>query len=131
MGDLRKNFNRSEFACSHCGLFIENDRLADTVQMIRDHTGGKAIRVISGTRCKVHNASKEVGGSSSSGHLTGESADIQVPGWSNKDLGVLIKQLYGMGKLPYLTYCYLIKGKTNTSVHVGVDVKKRSRIFAF
>ncbi len=56
-------------------------------------------------------------------------ADIQVPGMSNKDLGILVKQLYGMGKLPHLTYCYLING--GRSVHVGVDKKPRSKVFGF
>lgn len=54
---------------------------------------------------------------------------------STAQLGAIIKALYRAGELPELQYCYLIKGKTNTGVHLDVDTtKKRKRggkIFAF
>ena len=61
----------------------------------------------------------------------GEAADIWVDRLSNRELGFLIKSLHKEGKLPYLRYCYLIKGTSNTRVHIGVDEKARNGVFGF
>lgn len=129
MGNISKDFNRKEFACPCCGKDNIDMRLVETVQAIRDAVGAPVI-VNSGVRCAKHN--KAVGGAPNSSHLSGYAADIYVRGWSNAKLGALIKQLHVAGKLPHLKYSYLIKGKTNTAVHVDVDQsKKRSKVFEF
>lgn len=124
MGDLRKDFSRREFACRCCGAYVHSDALLDLLQTIRDAIG-HPIKIISGTRCKKHNA--EVGGVANSAHLTGEGADIQVDTMSNRSLGRIVKRLHSQGLLPQLTYCYMIRG--SRSLHVGVDAKPRRSIW--
>lgn len=130
MGDISKDFNRKEFACADgCGFNGISQALVDTVQTIRD-TVGVPVVINSGCRCHKHN--RAVGGVANSSHLDGLAADIYVKGWSNAKLGALIEQLHFEGKLPFLRYCYKIKGNTNTAVHVDVDgTKNRSRVFGF
>lgn len=131
MGDISKNFNRKEFTCGdRCGFDNIAPALVDTVQAIRDAAGVPVI-ISSGCRCKKWNVAK--GGVSDSSHLSGLAADIYIKGWSNIRLGNLIKRIHSDGKLPFLRYCYRIKGKTDTAVHVDVDgtKKDRWRIFAF
>ena len=84
MGDLTRNFSRSEFICK-CGKWCRGDeettlRLARELQKFRDKIG--QIDIISGFRCEAHNRS--VGGVSSSRHTSpGDAADlaVQVPLW--------------------------------------------------
>lgn len=130
MGNISKNFDRKEFACSLCcGKDNINMKLVETVQAIRDTIGAPVV-INSGVRCADKN--KEVGGVPNSSHMAGLAADIYVAGWSNAKLGALIKQLHSVGKLPHLKYCYKISGKTNTAVHVDVDgIKTRSKVFGF
>lgn len=79
MGDLSTNFSRSEFACKcGCGLDEVEEELIRFLQALRDKVG--PIKIISGCRCPDHNASKKVGGSKNSSHITGVAADISVPG---------------------------------------------------
>lgn len=135
MGDLSKNFSRYEFECPCCGggKGEISLKLVKVLQAIRDDAD-RPVSIISGYRCTKHNSSPKVGGAAKSAHLGGYAADIYVKGMSNKKLGALIKDLYKRGKLPELQYCYLIKGKTNTGVHVDVDESKadiRWRVFAF
>jgi len=80
---------------------------------------GRPVRIISGKRTQAEN--KRVGGSRNSGHLTGESADISFEGMSNAEVGDAIRALHSHGLLPDLTFVELIAGRTNTSVHIGVD----------
>jgi uncharacterized protein YcbK (DUF882 family) len=127
VADWFKNFNKSEFKCPCCGKFIQVDRLAETLQAIRDAVGAGVI-VNSGTRCDKYNASLS-GSASNSGHTTGEAADIYVRGWDNRKLYQLIQRLYSENKIPSLAYCYRIAGKTRTAVHVGVDRKSRKSIW--
>lgn len=133
MGDMTKNFNRSEFACRCCGKNNINPLVADYCQRIRDVID-RPLYIECGTRCAKHNA--ELPGSApNSAHLTGMAADIRADGMSNAQLGAIIKALYRAGELPELQYCYLIKGKTNTGVHFDVDTTKKAKrggkIFAF
>ena len=89
MGDMTKNFSRSEFACkggaSCCGGAAPiSDSLVAALQMLRD-TVGQPLTVNSGFRCPKHNA--RVGGAKSSQHLLGKAADIAVPpGWTAQRL---------------------------------------------
>lgn len=127
MGDMTKNFSRKEFACPCCGKDNINNKLVDILQTIRD-AAGVPVTISSGVRCAKRN--KAVGGVENSAHLTGEAADIWAQGMTKKQLGAKIKELHEQGKLPALQYCYLI-ADGNRAVHVGIDKKKRSKIFGF
>ena len=116
-----------QLKCPCCGELKISPLLLETLDAIREGAG-EAVGITSGYRCKDHNASLK-GSVPNSGHTTGEAADIYIKGWSNSKLYDLIKQLYADKKLPYLTYCYKIKGATNTAVHVGTDEKPRKHIF--
>jgi zinc D-Ala-D-Ala carboxypeptidase len=77
MGDLSRNFSRSEFLCP-CG---QPDRFHATVdgglvavlQRIRDRAA-RPLPVVSGVRCSAYN--RLVGGAPKSQHLRGRAADI-------------------------------------------------------
>jgi zinc D-Ala-D-Ala carboxypeptidase len=74
MGDLRKNFSRSEFVCRHCGaLRGPTAALLDVLQRLRDLRGVPLV-LRSAYRCPVHN--RAVGGAPRSRHLAGDAADI-------------------------------------------------------
>lgn len=76
MGDLTRNFSRSEFACKcGCGFDDVSKELVLTLQDLRDHFG-EAVNVTSACRCKAHNA--KVGGAKASKHLLGVAADVKV-----------------------------------------------------
>jgi uncharacterized protein YcbK (DUF882 family) len=129
MGDLTEHFSEKEFACScGCGLMNVKGRLLLTLSAVREAVS-LPVNIESGCRCEKRNIA--VGGEKNSGHLTGEAADIWVNGLSNQELGTFIKRLRKEGSLPYLRYCYLIKGASNTRVHVGVDEKSRGGVFKF
>ena len=126
---LTEHFSRHEFECRcGCGLMNVKGRLLVTLEAIRKAVG-LPVNIECGSRCEAHN--KAVGGESNSAHLTGEAADIWVNGLSNRELGLVIKNLHKKSILPYLRYCYLIKGTSNTRGHVGVDEKPRSGVFGF
>lgn len=74
MGDLSKDFSRSEFAC-HCGCdaFKLDKRLLDKLQIIRNCLH-RPLQIASGYRCEEHN--KAVGGAPNSAHLFGIAVDI-------------------------------------------------------
>ena len=80
---LTKDFARSEFQCPcGCGEQKVDLELAEKLQIIRDKVG-QPIKITSGYRCIVHNASKTVGGSPNSKHRFGMAAD-----WRLKDRGL-------------------------------------------
>jgi len=60
--------------CGQCESFVDV-QFMDSLQSLRD-AYGRPMLVTSGHRCEAHN--KAVGGSATSGHLTGRAADIQV-----------------------------------------------------
>ena len=123
---MSRNFKRSEFACKcGCGYSDISQTLVNTVQEIRDYIG-KSVIIVSGCRCQEHN--RKVGGVRDSAHTTGEAADIMVKGWDAVELGSHVKNLYEAGKLRSLTYAYF---PGRLTIHIGVDKKKRSRIFGW
>ena len=84
MGDLSKDFSRSEFVCKcSCGAFAMKDGLIAKLQELRDLVKVPII-VTSGTRCNAHN--REVGGVDTSDHLDGLAADIRC-----KDMYLLLR----------------------------------------
>jgi len=85
MGDLTKNFSRSELKCK-CGKCTNNYidiRLVKGLQELRDLIG-KPININSATRCKAHN--KAVGGVPNLQHVMGRAADIRSDGMSPVNL---------------------------------------------
>jgi len=74
MGDLTKNFSRSEFACK-CGCGFDNikEHHVLMLQKIRDKVGF-GMHITSGCRCQNHNDA--VGGVPNSAHPRGEASDI-------------------------------------------------------
>jgi len=88
MGDLTRNFNRSEFACrgSDCcgGAAPVHPRLVTGLQHIRDMLDMPLV-ITSGFRCITHN--RAVGGQPHSYHTLAMAADVEVPpGESPHDL---------------------------------------------
>jgi len=74
MGDLSRNFSRSEFKCRHCGLLVgPHPGLVVVLQRIRDRVA-RPITIRSGYRCPTHNVA--VGGAKYSRHVVGDAADI-------------------------------------------------------
>lgn len=73
MGDLTKNFDRSEFACKcGCGFDTIDGDLVGRLQNMRDALG--PLRISSGCRCAKRNA--EVGGAKDSAHVAGHAVDL-------------------------------------------------------
>ena len=80
MGDLSRNFDRSEFACrgdNCCGHSapIDPDLIA-ALQLLRDRIA-RPLTITSGFRCNRHNAA--VGGADNSLHTLGMAADVIPP----------------------------------------------------
>ena len=80
MGDLSKNFSRSEFACKGtncCGHSAPvHPELISALQDLRDQLN-LPLSITSGFRCNRHNES--VGGATQSFHTLGMAADVTCP----------------------------------------------------
>ena len=114
MGDLSKNFSRSEFECKcGCGEAEVSPLLIEKLHRIRDYTG-EPVRITSGGRCETHNAA--VGGAKNSQHLLGLAADIVVSWWPADDLLRLLRVLVRANAL-YVGYAYKI---SKNAVHIDV-----------
>ncbi|MCL4500443.1 MAG: D-Ala-D-Ala carboxypeptidase family metallohydrolase [Deltaproteobacteria bacterium] len=89
MGDLSPHFCRKEFACHCCGglplYWVEGEipPLVAALEQLRA-LAGQPVVVVSGYRCRKHNA--EVGGEKNSQHLLGKAADIHIPGKSLREV---------------------------------------------
>jgi uncharacterized protein YcbK (DUF882 family) len=88
MGDLSKNFSRSEFACKGtncCGHSAPvHPELISALQDLRDQLN-LPLSITSGFRCNRHNES--VGGAAQSFHTLGMAADVSCPdGMTAEDL---------------------------------------------
>lgn len=122
MGDLSKNFSRSEFACPHCGEVEIDPLLVATLQRIRDCAG--PVVVTSGYRCPVHN--EAVGGVNNSQHIYGRAADIYVPGMSQAALLALVREMT-VNEDIYAGYAYAIKN-SKRAVHVDVRIPESNTV---
>ena len=102
---MSKHFKLEEFGCKCCGFYIVNYQLQSILEMVRLRFGSP-VTITSGTRCKVHNAN--VGGKSSSKHLTGEAADIVVKGVNANDVYDYIDSIFpytlGLGRYDSFTH---------------------------
>ena len=106
MGDMTRNFSRSEFDCKCCGANLTKTRLVLILQAIRDHFD-TPIKVTSGTRCAKHN--RKVKGAKNSQHLLGSAADIQIAGVSPKQVAAFAASLMpGWGGVkPYKSFTHV------------------------
>ena len=122
MGNLTKDFSRSEFACKcRCGFDQIDPRVVDMCQVIRDKLESP-VRINSACRCAKHNA--QVGGVKGSYHTKGLAADLSCEVGSQR-LQAVIKALFEAGKLPRLAYCkrYIAKN----FVHIDCGHARRNR----
>jgi uncharacterized protein YcbK (DUF882 family) len=101
MGDLTKNFSKSEFDCN-CGCDMPDDILdnvevhAHNLQTIRDFLNAP-IKINSGYRCPSYNA--KVGGASKSEHKNGNASDLAVSSHSPSELADVIEGLIRIGAI--------------------------------
>lgn len=77
MGDLTKNFSRSELACKHCGQMHLTTDFINRLQALRDRVGF-ALPVNSGYRCPVHN--QAVSSTGPAGPHTKDAVDLRLYG---------------------------------------------------
>lgn len=77
------NFTAKEFACHHCEVKKISGDLLYKLELLRKKLG-QPIIITSGYRCQTHN--KSVGGAKKSQHMNGRAADIQVKGYSPKQV---------------------------------------------
>ena len=122
MGNLTKDFSRTEFECKcGCGFDKIDPRVVDMCQTIRD-AAGVPIRINSACRCAKHN--NAIGGVDGSYHTKGMAADLSCEAGSQK-LQSAIKTLYDAGKLPHLSYCkrYIAKN----FVHIDCGHQRENR----
>jgi uncharacterized protein YcbK (DUF882 family) len=106
MGDLSKNFSRSEFKCScGCGYDDVSLELVSVLQKLRE-VFNAPVTINSACRCKGWN--KEVGGAEKSQHLLGTAADIVVsdvpPALIYQYLDRSYPESYGIGKYKSFTH---------------------------
>ncbi|SHI09889.1 Peptidase M15 [Pantoea sesami] len=106
MGDLSKNFSRSEFACRcGCGFDDISSELIVVLEGVRLHFGSP-VKITSGCRCEKHNAS--VGGAPKSQHVQGIAADIVVAGISSDRVADYLElqfpERYGVGRYSRWTH---------------------------
>ena len=104
------NFTRQEFACKcGCGFPTEpKEGMVRIAQAARTHFGRPAT-VISGLRCKAHNAF--VGGVANSQHMAGEACDLAIAGVSADALLAFLQAQ------PGVRYAYKIN---DTNVHFDI-----------
>lgn len=109
-------FKREEFKCQCGGKYCNgypaemNPKLVNILEELRKYFG-KAVRIMSGARCKQHN--KNVGGVSNSQHLYGNAADIYIEG---VDRELIKKKAYELGA----KYVYYGTPGMGQSVHINV-----------
>lgn len=120
---MSKYFKPKEMACKcGCGFDKLSERLYFTLDIIRDYID-RPIIVNSACRCAKHN--QAVGGVKNSQHVQGRAADIRAKDMTAGTLWQKIKELHGMGRLPYL------KGLGRYDNFVHVDVRDAPKLVEF
>lgn len=76
MTRLSTHFVSTEFACPHCGVVLTHPALISGLERLRALAYPRGLVVRSGYRCPVHN--RDVGGATSSQHLYGTAADVDL-----------------------------------------------------
>lgn len=99
---LTKNFSRVEFDCKDGTpvptKYMENcKKVAQNLQVLRDHIGEPVHVSGSGYRTPSHNA--KVGGAPASQHLKANGADITAKSYTSKKLAAVIEKLIKEGKM--------------------------------
>ena len=113
MKKISEHFTDKEFACKcGCGLSEPSPALMVVLEKIRDLSGDKTVRIVSGRRCPKRN--KQVGGAPNSQHLKGTAADIQIDGMAPRDVARLAETVLdgwgGIGR--YATFTHVDVRKT-------------------
>lgn len=95
----------ARFKCRCCGKFIHNQQLVNELEIIRA-VWGKAVHIVSGTRCEAYN--KKCGGARHSRHMTGEAVDLRVEDVSPYEVYQTLCRLYtdrcGIGQYHTFTH---------------------------
>lgn len=117
----RKNmwdgFKRKELACKcGCGFCAVDVELLLTLRKLKRDLGNPTVIIKSGCRCEKHN--KDIGGADRSRHKRGLAADLNVKGYTPKQVADYLEKEYP-GK-------YGI-GRYKTFTHVDVDDTKCRR----
>ena len=112
MGDISKNFSRSEFACKdNCGFSTVDVELLKVLETVRNHFK-RPVKINSACRCESHN--KSVGGSQGSKHKLGIAADIVVKGIKPYDVYLFLDSFMpnSYGICVYKTFTHIDVRKT-------------------
>lgn len=115
MATSTNNFKVGEFSCRHCGENRIAQHVIDLCQKIRDYVG-LPVFVNSAYRCEVHN--KRIGGVKNSYHTQGLAADITCC-IGAPALFEAIHEMYSLGLVPELSFCYLYHKKNFVHVDIG------------
>lgn len=92
MGDISKNFSRSEFACEDgCEFNCVDIELLGILEALRHHFG-EPVTITSGNRCRRRNMF--VGGFDQSYHILGMAVDIRVNEISPRTVYVYLDEKY-------------------------------------
>lgn len=128
-----EEFSHSENAIEHG---IDNTPPAEAIaklkilcekvlEPVREYHGAVSIR--SGYRCKALN--ELVGGSKTSGHMKGDSSDIEAEGTNNYDLAVWIRNHLEFDQL--ILENYKIGDPSSGWVHVSYREKNRNQVMTY
>lgn len=101
MGDLTKNFSKSEFDCNDGSEMpddvFENVKLqAKNLQVIRDFANAP-IKINSAYRSVTYNA--KIGGATKSQHPLGNATDINISGYDPDETAEIIEGLIRIGAI--------------------------------
>lgn len=123
------NFKVNEFSCHGsgcCSVTKIDEKLVQYVQAIRDHFG-VPVTITSAYRCKKHN--KKVGGTSSSNHVKGMAADIQVKGITPAEVAKYAESIgiLGIGLYETKTDGYFVHIDTRTKKSFWYGQKQAKR----
>ena len=106
MGDISKNFNRSEFACKcGCGFDAVDKELVCVLELVRKNFNAPVI-INSACRCLEHN--RGVGSKDTSQHVKAKAADIVVKGVRPQRVYHYLENIfsnkYGLGNYETFTH---------------------------